>query len=147
MDGKFVFIFLENHFEKFRELQSYQLDSLQENCRFLDVRAESCGEIIYIHIYKNDNISQCIRHVKNCSKLFVTRPFRVYSRVLKNLTGFARFLHEFGFVKLEKFEKQNNGIYKKCVIPVFKFNIKEIKSNDFEHYAQDLQLILKTNED
>ena len=151
MHGNFLFTSLEKDFEKFNspfyKLSSYSLDSLQENCRFIYVREFRRGEI-YIHLYKNDNLSQSIRHVENYSKLLVTGPVPSNSKVfLKNFTGFLHHHRDFASVNLWKFEKQNNGIYKRSYIFVFKQNVKEIKSKDFEHYAQDVQFILKTNKD
>ena len=150
--GKIVLASLKKDFEKFYPCdKSFRLDSFQKNCQLLYVRAFHGvgGKEIYIHLHKNDNFSQSIRQVKNYPKFLVTEPVPSNSKVfLKNLSGFLHHHLDFGsVVSLWKFEKQNNGIYKKICFPVFKRNVKEIKSKDFEHYAEDIQFILKTNED
>jgi len=142
IDGKFVFISLKKDFELFNP--SF-LNRLQENCRFLKM-FELCEENLLIHIFKNDNFYQSIRHVKNEQQIFVSRPIRELPKILlKNFEGFLQ--HCGTAVNLWKFEKQNNGTYKERYYCFFKNNVKEIKSNDFEHYAQDVQFIFKTNDD
>jgi hypothetical protein len=148
--GKFVCTSVKKDFElfdsPFRGSQPrYPLDSsLQENCRFLDVR-EFQGEEIFIHIYKNDHFSQCIWHFKNHHKFFVNRHVLEFPKIiLKNLSGFLEHIRT--GVNLWKFEKQNHGVYKKSFIHLFKQNVKKITSNDFEHYEtspRDVLFILK----
>jgi len=148
IEGKFVFTSLKKEFRKihhcFRD-KFFRLDSFQENCRFLDV-PELFGKEIFIHIYKNGNYHQFIRHDENQPKLIVTGLLPGYPKIfLKNFSGFLN--HSNTNVSLWKFEKQKNGIYKKVCFPLFKQNIKKIKSQDFEHYSEDVQFIFKTNED
>ena len=152
MHGNFVFTSLNKDFEKFYLChKSFRLNSFQKNCRFLDVR-EFCGvggRKICVHLYKTDNFSQSIRQEKKNPKFLVDAPVLSNSKVLlKNFSGFLLHYLDFGsVVSLWKFEKQKNGIYKRRYIFDFKQNVKEIKSKDFEHYAQDVQFMLKTNED
>merc|ERR1711925_1764 len=94
---------------------------VQEGCRFLYV-GDCQGQKNFIYMYKNGNV-----HPRN-SKV-----------ALKNLTGFL--YHSNTNVMMWKFEKQNNGIHKENCFGVFKQNVKEIKSKDFEHYAKDVQFI------
>jgi len=144
LEGKFVFTCLQNDFKKIHTLDDkyFRLDSFQENCQFL-IGREFPAEI-FIQIYKNDHSNQYIRHAKNHLKLIVNPPVSCVPKVfLKNFSGF---LNQYNTsVKVTKFEKQDNGIYTRNVIRPFKRNVKEIKSKDFEHYAQDVQFIL--NED
>ena len=153
INGKFVVTSLNKDFEKFYLChQSFRLDSIQESCRILDVRKfyGVGGRKIYIHLYKTDNFSQSIRHEKKNPKFLVDAPvLSSNSKVLlKNFSGFLLHYLDFGsVVSLWKFEKQKNGIYKRRYIFDFKQNVKEIKSKDFEPYSQDVQFILKTNEE
>ena len=43
------------------------------------------------------------------------------------------------------YAKQDNGIYTQILTHGFKKNVQEIKSKDFEHYAEEVLFIFKTN--
>jgi len=107
------------------------------------------GKEIYIHVYINHNFDQSIRHIKNHQQFLVAGPVPGHSPkvFLKNFSGVLTHHPFVAIVDLDIFEKQINGIYRKVFIPCFKWNVKKIKSNDFEYYVQDVQYILKTNED
>jgi len=146
--GKFVWTSLENDFEAHYPFQkeTFKLDfSFQENIRWLDIwNVETTSITGYvIGLCKNNNFRQAIWHSETHQKIRIYRPVRKNKRVfLKNLSGYVEFCSSVMFV--EEFEKQNDGIYKTKSYDLFKPNIKEIKSQDFEHYVGDLQFIFKT---
>jgi len=76
--------------------------------------------------------------------MIISDPFREPKPklLLKNFSGF---LHGDEYVNLWRFEKQSNGIYRMKLEYEFKTNIEEIKSKDFEHYAEEVLFIFKTN--
>jgi len=96
----------------------------------------------YIDLHKTDNFTQHISHQKD--HLRISEPFREPSSKLF-LKNFSGYLHGDEFVNLLRFEKQNNGIYTMELDGGFKTNVKEIKSKDFEHYAEEVLFIFKTN--
>ena len=68
---------------------------------------------------------------------------REYSPMLflKNISGYLQSTGT--FVNLWRFAKQDNGIYTQIFTHGFKKNVQEIKSKDFEHYAEDFQVIFE----
>ena len=79
------------------------------------------------------------------AKIVISKPHReIYSMlVLKNISGYMRRTDK--FINLWRFERQDNGIYTTRFTGGFKKHVTEIKSKDFEHYAEDVLCIFKTN--
>lgn len=147
-EQKFILTSLEKHFQAIYSPylhETFKLDNtlnFQENIRWLD--SWGFDSRYNIDLYKNNNLSQAIRHSPNHPKILTYCSVRENTRVfLKNLSGYLE--HCGTRVDLWKFnKKQNNGIYEKIYHPKFKLNVKKIKSQDFEHYAEDVEFIFKT---
>jgi len=140
--GKFNHTSLENDFFNFAPPSFLEF----ENGRWLDFIGNTISQLKFIDLYKQDNhYKQPFWHVKYYQTIVIHRPkyIRRPKVLLKNLSGFLELSGT--AVTLIKFEKQNDGKYKKIEIRGFKKNVKEIISKDFEHYAEDVQFILFEN--
>jgi len=132
--GKFVFTCLEKDFKNFNRSFFGQF----ENGRWLDVTG-FFQATIFIDVYQNDNLKQSIRHSINYPKIKIHPPDDVCPKVfLKNISGFLK--QNGTSVHLYKFENHNGTYIQNCIYN-FKLNVKEIKSKDFEHYAEEVQFI------
>jgi hypothetical protein len=95
-----------------------------------------------ITLYKKENFKQIIWHSGFDSKICIDAPFPANPVVsLKNLSGFLELIGS--IVQLCRFQKQQNGLYVRTFSHPYAFiyNVKKIKSNDLEHYAEGAQFI------
>jgi len=114
----------------------------QENVRYIEIEFHSPPYTLVLH--KIDNFSQNIWHMQQDRKIKIFSPFslRDSKLFLKNGSGYLQHVGESVF--LWEFEKHNNGIYIETLTHI-KRNIKEIKSNDYEHYGADVPFIYYKN--
>jgi len=154
-EGKFVFTSLENDFKNFDcwvdrhyRTKHFTTHTLEENIRHIQI---ACliftKEIVRVDVMlcKNNHFKQYISHIQNHAKINIYQSFGDYPRVfLKNFSGYLSLVD--GFVTLWRFKKQDNGIYISTYTNDFKLNVKAIKSKDFEHDAEDVSFIFKTDD-
>jgi len=143
------FVFTENDVVYKNMLCNEALHSFQDNIQWVEIQSYpvdyTSPSHTYVFLHKTDNFTQCISHQKDHPKtMFISDPFREPNSklLLKNFSGF---LHGDEYVNLWRFEKQSNGIYKMKLDHGFQKNVKKIKSKDFEHYAEEVLFIFKTN--
>jgi len=138
--GNFIFTSLENDFQF--EPSSLNTDYFQENVRRVNLIFDLRGSSYNISLYKKENLQQTIWHSESpSSKMIIHKPFVGNSVVfLKNMSGFLQQIGE--VVTLVRFRKVGNALYRHTsTCRYFKLNVKEIKSKDFEHYAEEAQFI------
>ena len=150
-EENFVFTSLENDFANFDSHSStsfdkkYKLHSFQENIRWMEFHDISyeyhCTYFkIGVNLHKTNNFKQTIVHDEFFQKILICALSHKEGQkvFLKDITGFLQ-LEDNGTVTLFRLVKQKNEINSLRKLSNFMMNVKEIKSNDFEHYANNFQ--------
>jgi hypothetical protein len=120
--------------------------SSQESVRWIEISSYLMQPLKYfVCLHKPNNVIQNFWHMQDHEKIIIFEPCRQSypTLFLKNISGFLQAGDD--YVNLWRFEKNNNGIYMQKFTPGFKRNVKEIKSKDFEHNADEVVCIFKTN--
>ena len=145
----FVFTSLETDFKNFDDQPFNKANSFQENVRWIEIQGcygclDNLPYLYRVYLHKFDNFIQHFWNSHDFKKTIVSETYRepFPTLFLKNLSGY---LYGDEFVDLWKFEKHDNGIYMERITQNFKTNVKKIKSQDFEHYVEDVPFIFKTN--
>jgi hypothetical protein len=145
----FISTSLEKDFGCFDDLIGFppsKIPSFQENVRWIEIQG-FWGNYLGYHVclHKTNNFEQYIWNAQHFDTIFISDSFRNREPklLLKNISGYL--IHGDEFVNLWQFKKQNDGIYKTTLIQGFKTNVKEIKSYDFQHHAEDVPFIFKTD--
>ena len=132
--------------------ETYKLHPFQENIRWMRFwhSPQSDNSIAFhIDLYKIDNIQQTIRYKQGCKKILIFKPsFQGQTVILKNLSGYLQLERGGGNITLWKLEKEKHTIRQLNVLGFqdkFVTNVKKIKANDFEHFAEDFKPNAKHN--
>ena len=150
-EKNFVFTSLENDFANFRpsfgETESCKIHSFQENIRYMEFNPYTWNStVVRIELHKTDNFKQDIWHQQGREKILIFEPSHLWSHekgqkvFLKDISGYFNLKGD-GSLTLKSVVKQKNETHKMMEFNLFNQNVKEIKSKDFEHYAEEVLFI------
>jgi len=154
----FVFAYLENDKSPtmtcnlsqnkiFKKLEDIRwMNFIESKCHSRNRKTTNACFEVRVDLYTTDNFTKNIWHnlahhqnIMISEISFQTTPIVFF----KNITGCVK-LESDGSLRFWKFEKQKNGKYSEISsLGHFQQDIKEIKSQDFEHYAHDVSFIFK----